>query len=74
MKSVVSEKGQTTIPKAVRDKLGLGPGSVLDFSAENGRLVAQKVVADDPVQRWVGTGSLPLGKSGTDYLRRVRDR
>lgn len=74
MKSLVSEKGQTTIPKALRDKLGIEPGCVLDFTAENGRLVAQKVLADDPVQRWIGAGSLPLGKSGDDYLRRVRDR
>lgn len=74
MNSVVSEKGQTTIPKALRDKLGIGPGCVLKFTAENGRLVAEKVLANDPVQKWVGTGSLPLGESGDDYLRHVRER
>ncbi len=44
MKSIVSEKGQVTIPKRLRDRLGLVPGTELDFDAEDGRLVARKVV------------------------------
>ncbi len=35
MKTTVSEKGQVIIPKALRDKLGLRPGTVLDFSARS---------------------------------------
>ncbi|MEF2072836.1 AbrB/MazE/SpoVT family DNA-binding domain-containing protein [Consotaella aegiceratis] len=27
----ITEKGQVTIPKAVRDHLGIGPGSEVDF-------------------------------------------
>lgn len=27
----VTEKGQVTIPKPIRDKLGIGPGSEVDF-------------------------------------------
>ncbi|HOB94709.1 MAG TPA: AbrB/MazE/SpoVT family DNA-binding domain-containing protein [Aquabacterium sp.] len=30
--ATVSDKGQVTVPKAVRDRLGLHPGSRLDFS------------------------------------------
>ena len=74
MNSVVSEKGQTTIPKALREKLGIEPGCVLDFKAENGRLVAEKVLAVDRVEKWVGKGALPVGKTGDEYIRRVRDR
>ena len=47
MKSVLSERGQITIPKELRDRLGLKPGIVLDFTEEHGRLVATKVVAGD---------------------------
>jgi len=49
MRSTVSEKGQVTIPKALRDKLGIRAGQVLDFEAEGGRLVARKADAGDPV-------------------------
>lgn len=42
MKSTVSEKGQVTIPKSVRDRLGLKPGQVLDFEARGGLLVGKK--------------------------------
>jgi antitoxin PrlF len=54
MKSTVSEKGQVTIPKALRDKLGIRPGQVLDFEAERGRLVAHKADVRDPVDAVYG--------------------
>ncbi|MEZ5120475.1 MAG: AbrB/MazE/SpoVT family DNA-binding domain-containing protein [Solirubrobacterales bacterium] len=40
MKSVVSEKGQVTIPKPLHDRLGIQPGTELDFDARDGRLIA----------------------------------
>lgn len=49
MKATVTSKGQVTIPKALRDRLGLTDGVELDFHEEKGRLVAERVVADDPV-------------------------
>ena len=54
MKPIVAERGQVTIPKALRDKLGIVPGTVLEFTAENGRLVATKVVDDHPALRLMG--------------------
>lgn len=49
MKTTISEKGQVTIPKLLRDRLGLLPGQVLDFREEKGKLVATKAQAEDPV-------------------------
>lgn len=43
MKAVLSEKGQVTIPKSVRERLGLKPGTVIDFRTEKGRLIGTKV-------------------------------
>lgn len=54
MKATVAERGQVTIPKRLREQLGLQPGSILEFSEENGRLVAMKVIATDPVDQVYG--------------------
>ena len=32
MQTTVTDKGQVTVPKAIRDKIGIVPGSRLDFS------------------------------------------
>jgi AbrB family looped-hinge helix DNA binding protein len=54
MKSIVSEKGQVTIPKSLRDSLAIRPGTELDFVEENGALVARRVVARDALGELVG--------------------
>jgi AbrB family looped-hinge helix DNA binding protein len=72
MNAVLSEKGQVTIPKAIREGLGLVPGSILDFQAAQGRIVISKVLAQDPIQSWRGKGKLPAGKSVMEYLDRAR--
>jgi AbrB family looped-hinge helix DNA binding protein len=59
MNATVSEKGQVTIPKALRDRLGIRPGQVLDFGEEGGRLVARKADDRDPVDALYGVLELP---------------
>ncbi len=49
MKAKVSEKGQVTIPKRLRERLGIRPGDVLEFDEENGCLVGRKRVASTAV-------------------------
>lgn len=73
MKAIVSEKGQVTIPKAVRDTLGLKPGTVLQFVASEGRLVGRKAVQQDVFAKWRGKGKLPAAVSVDAYLALVRD-
>jgi AbrB family looped-hinge helix DNA binding protein len=64
MKAIVAERGQVTIPKSLRDKLGIAPGTVLDFDTRNGVLVARKAM-DDPVSKVYGC----LGRNqNTDKL------
>jgi len=71
MKTWVSEKGQITIPKALRDKLGIRPGCVLDFEEKNGALVGRKAEeGEDPVAAVTGIVSLEGGVDG--YLDAVR--
>jgi AbrB family looped-hinge helix DNA binding protein len=54
MKATVSEKGQVTIPKALRNRLGIRPGATLEMREEAGRLVATKHSAEDAVGRVYG--------------------
>ncbi len=54
MKAVVAERGQVTIPKALRERLGITPKTTLDFREENGRLIAEKVSPTDPVTQAIG--------------------
>ena len=73
MKTIVSEKGQITIPKKVRDTLAIVPGTVLEVVAEDGRIVAVKRPTTDTFVKWRGKGALPFGDSVDEYLTRIRD-
>lgn len=73
MTAILSEKGQITIPKAIRDSLGLDAGTVIEFNAVNGRLVGRKRIAEDVFKKWRGHGALPKGMAVDDYLKRTRD-
>ncbi len=72
MATVVAERGQVTIPKDVRDKLGIGPGTLLQFSAEGGRLVATKVITDHPAQRLMGRHS--KGRRTDEVMAELRGK
>ena len=70
MKAIVSEKGQVTIPKTLRDRLGIRPGQELDFDEDQGKLVARKVTPRDAVDEAFGILDLP---GGTDaFLAEIR--
>ena len=71
MKTTVSEKGQITIPKRLRDRLGLRPGTVLDFEEADGRLIGRRLVPVDHLDDLVGI--LPPTTGGTDaFIREIR--
>ncbi|MEE9306027.1 MAG: AbrB/MazE/SpoVT family DNA-binding domain-containing protein [Spirochaetia bacterium] len=72
MKTVVSEKGQITIPKAVRDKLGIVAGTVLEVDSIEGKLVAVKKEPADAILKWRGKGRIPGSKTVDEYLQRIR--
>lgn len=72
MKATISEKGQITIPKAVRQALGLRAGTVVELRAHAGEFVGRKVSTEDVIARWRGTCVLPHRLSVDDYLNRSR--
>jgi len=70
MKTVVSEKGQITIPKPLRVRLGIRKGLVLEVREEGGRLVMSKRRAQDPFDKYFGI--LKLGRRTDDIMKELR--
>jgi len=72
MKTVVSEKGQITIPKTLRNQLGIRPRQILDVNEDRGRLVVTKSDSTDPVEGVFGI--LDLGRSTDQVMATLRGR
>lgn len=70
MKSRVTERGQITIPKKFRDRLGIRPGQIVDFKEEEGRLVITRQHTSDPLDQVFGI--LSLDRSTDELLAEVR--
>ena len=70
MKAKVAERGQVTIPKALRERLGIVPGTVLDFIEEQGRLIAMKTETVDAVDQVFGR--LGRGRNTDDIIQEIR--
>lgn len=73
MEAVVAERGQITLPKAVRDALGLTKGMVLKVELDGGRIVLRKDVSD-ALSRVRGRFALPDGVTTDDIMRELRGR
>ena len=59
--SQVSRRGQVTVPKEIRERFGLGPGTDVEFVVENGRVVLRRVDIESALERWAGALDLPEG-------------
>ncbi len=70
MRAKVAERGQVTIPKPLRDRLGIQPGTILEFREEEGQLLAVKVEALDVVD-WA-YGRLGRGRRTDEIVRQLR--
>jgi len=73
MEATVAERGQITLPKAVRDALGLTKGSQLKVELDGNRIILRKNV-DDAVSRARGRFKLPSGLTTDQVMREVRGR
>ena len=72
----LTSKGQVTIPKAVRDKLGVKPGDVVEFVADReGVHVRRKFDAkafDAAIEKWSGYIKDLDGMTVDEYIREMR--
>ena len=73
MDATVAERGQITLPKAIRDALGLTKGTRLKIELDGSRIVIRKDV-NDAISRARGRFRLPHGKTTDDVMRELRGR
>jgi antitoxin PrlF len=73
MDATVAERGQITLPKAVRDALGLTKGTKLTVELDGGRIILRKDVSD-ALARARGRIKLPPGVTTDDIMRELRGR
>jgi antitoxin PrlF len=70
MKTTISEKGQVTIPKPLRLRLGIRAGQVLEVSEERGRLIMTKRASREPFDKYLGV--LKLGRRTDEIVKELR--
>ena len=75
METTLTTKGQVTIPKLVRDQLGLSPGSKVTIEAdgEGGARIVPAKPRPEGFARFRGIGRLPGGMTPDEYMTLMRD-
>lgn len=68
----VTSKGQVTIPKKVRERLGVQPGEGVGFEEKDGVVCIRKAVTKSPFDRWVGKLKHLKGQRSDDLVREIR--
>lgn len=70
----VSKKGQITLHKEVRDKLGIKPGDVLEEEVEQDRVVLRLSAGPSAALRGIGKRTRrKLGLEATELVRKMRE-
>ena len=74
----ISERGQITIPKHLRDRFGMNHNVEVEITPpNNGLLIRKKTSVEHPVDRVygiLGSGALGEGVSIDDYIEEIRGR
>ena len=69
----ISERGQITIPKKLRDRFGMNPDVEVEITpTEHGLLIQKRTASRHPVERVYAI--LNRGGSTDDYIEKIRGR
>jgi AbrB family looped-hinge helix DNA binding protein len=77
---LVSDRGQVTLPKRLRDRLSIAPGSALVIEERDGALVLRpavvtpiRVYSDDEIRAWIRDDRVSAAERRR-LLRRARSK
>lgn len=73
-KAKITSKGQVTIPKDVRERLGLRPGDAIEFVEDRRGFRVQKRVAASPFKKYRGYLKHLAGRDPDDLVEQMRGR
>ncbi len=72
MKATLTSKGQITIPTAIRRRLGLKPGQILEFDDNTPYLMAVPVFDEQAMRALVGCTSGRMKTTTDEWLDETR--
>ena len=68
----VTSKGQITIPKDVRERLGLRPGDQIAFTEDEDGWRIRKEVVESPFEKWRGYLTHLKGRDVDELVEEMR--
>jgi AbrB family looped-hinge helix DNA binding protein len=71
--SKITSKAQTTVPKDVREALGLRPGDELEWKRDKAGFRVRKAPARSRIDRWVGVLA-DIDEDVDELIERMRGR
>jgi antitoxin PrlF len=72
MATKITSKGQITLPKPIRERLGVRPGDAVEFVTEGGEVKIRKVLGTNPFARYRGYLEDLAGQDPDRLLTRLR--
>lgn len=66
----LTSKCQVTIPKVVRESLGLEPGAEVEFQFRDGEWILRNTIPESVFRKW--KGYLKLAKTSDQLIHEVR--
>ncbi len=70
----ITSKGQITIPKKIRDRLGVAEGERVYFVEKGGQMIIKKAVPKSPFDQWVGYLKAKKGQKSDAIVDALRGK
>jgi antitoxin PrlF len=72
--ATITSKSQITLPKAVRERLGLKPGDKVVFEEDDTGIRVRRPSRREALEKWAGARPDPLGLTTDEFIAEARGR